>query len=106
MDEINLSIPVNKSSVLLGRNGSGKSTLFNILAGLLKHEIGSAKLLNKETNFLSYAERERLICFLPQFHKAVFPFEVRDVILTGRAAFSGIRSSKEDIERERKPLLN
>lgn len=104
LSKINLSIPVNKFSVLLGRNGSGKSTLFNIIAGLLKHKQGSVKLLDKETNFLTYAQRAKLIGFLPQFHKAVFPFEVRDVILTGRAAFSGIRPSKDDYEKVNKAI--
>ena len=99
LQNVNLRFHANRFSVLLGRNGSGKSTLFNIIAGLLRHSTGSVQLLGKEINFLSYGERARLIGFLPQFHKAVFPFRVRDVILTGRAAFSGIRPSKDDLGR-------
>ena len=104
LQNVNLRFPANRFSVLLGRNGSGKSTLFNIIAGLLRHSSGSVELLGKETNFLSYAERARLIGFLPQFHKAVFPFQVRDVILTGRAAFSGIRPSRDDAGRVNKAM--
>jgi iron complex transport system ATP-binding protein len=36
LNDVNMSFPEGKLSVILGRNGSGKSTLFNIIAGLEK----------------------------------------------------------------------
>lgn len=104
LQDVNLSFPTNRFSVLLGRNGSGKSTLFNIIAGLIKHRHGSVKLFDRETNSLSYKDKAKLIGFLPQFHKAIFPFAARDVILTGRAAFSGVRPSKTDLELVQKAV--
>lgn len=37
LNDVNMSFPEGKLSVILGRNGSGKSTLFNIIAGLEKN---------------------------------------------------------------------
>ncbi|PTX18906.1 ABC transporter family protein [Pontibacter mucosus] len=48
LEEVNVTFPANRFSVLLGRNGSGKSTLFNIMAGLQKYKQGSVKLMGKE----------------------------------------------------------
>lgn len=36
LDDINLTIPLNKFVVILGQSGSGKTTLLNVMAGLLR----------------------------------------------------------------------
>ncbi len=72
--------------MLLGRNGSGKSTLLKVIAGVLKGK-GLIKFHGYDATSLSGAARARMIGYLPQFHQAVFPFTVEDVVLTGRAAY-------------------
>ncbi|TXK29658.1 ABC transporter ATP-binding protein [Pontibacter qinzhouensis] len=99
LEQVNVAFPANSFSVLLGRNGSGKSTLFNIMAGLQKYQQGSVKLLGKERSKMSFPDCARVLGFLPQFHKSVFPFQVKDVVLTGRAAFSAFNPSKSDREK-------
>jgi iron complex transport system ATP-binding protein len=96
LDEVSTAFPSGSFSVLLGRNGSGKSTLFNIIAGLEKYQQGSVKLMGKERKQLSYKHCATILGFLPQFHKTVFPFKVKDVVITGRAAFSSYLPSKQD----------
>jgi iron complex transport system ATP-binding protein len=98
LENVNVGFRPNKFSVLLGRNGSGKSTLFNLIVGLLNSHAGSIELFGKDASKFSNLEKARNIGFLPQFHSAIFPFMSRDVILTGRAAFSGFSPKKEDYE--------
>lgn len=98
LEDVDASFSKGVFSVLLGRNGSGKSTLFNLMAGLETYKHGSIKLFGKEKKELSFAQCARLIGFLSQFHKTVFSFRVRDVVLTGRAAFSTFSPSKSDIK--------
>lgn len=98
LDNINLVFPAGEFSVLLGRNGSGKSTLFNVVAGIEKYATGSVKLMGKERKKLPYAECASILGFLPQFHHPVFPFNVRDVVLTGRAAFSRFAPKASDMD--------
>ncbi|MDO6392102.1 ABC transporter ATP-binding protein [Pontibacter sp. BT731] len=99
LEQVQVAFPSNRFSVLLGRNGSGKSTLFNIMAGLQKYRHGSVKLMGKERSNMSFSDCARVLGFLPQFHKSVFPFQVKDVVLTGRAAFSAFSPRRSDMEK-------
>jgi iron complex transport system ATP-binding protein len=87
LQDVSLQAPTGEFTILLGKNGSGKSTLLRLLAGLLPLKEGTVEILGKNLDRLSLAERGRLIGFLPQFHNPVFPFSVREVVLTGRAAY-------------------
>lgn len=104
LKEVNAVFPENKFSVLLGVNGGGKSTLFKIIAGLLKDYQGNISICGKEMNKLRFKDRASLIGFLPQFTQTVFSFTVEEILLTGRAAFSGFAPTKEDKERTHKIL--
>lgn len=50
---------------LTGNNGSGKTTLLKTLAGLIKPH-GSINIENREINTLTWAQKARLLSFLPQ----------------------------------------
>jgi len=99
LEDVNIAFPEGKFSVVLGRNGSGKSTLFNVLSGMAAYKQGSVKLMGRERKEMSFADCAQIMGFLPQFHKSVFPFKVRDVVLTGRAAFSSFSPKKADLEK-------
>ncbi len=117
LDDVNASFYKHKFSVLLGTNGSGKSTLFKSITGLLPGYEGTVLINGKQTDILSHKQKAALVGFLPQFYQTVFPFTVEDILLTGRAAFSGFSPTKEDrqmvgrvlheldIERLRKKLF-
>jgi iron complex transport system ATP-binding protein len=99
LNDVNMSFPEGKISVILGRNGSGKSTLFNIIAGLEKKYNGSVLIGETERRDWKVGRANSLkLGFLNQFHQTTFPFSVVDVILTGRASFSRFSPSKEDFE--------
>ncbi len=99
LNDVNMSFPEGKLSVILGRNGSGKSTLFNIIAGLEKKYNGSVLIGETERRDWKVGRANSLkLGFLNQFHQTTFPFSVVDVILTGRASFSRFSPNKEDLE--------
>lgn len=93
---VDLTIPEGRLVALLGRNGSGKSTLLRLLAGLLAPVGGSVEVLGRPLSGLSPRHRARLIGFLPQHHRPVFPFTVADVVLTGRAGHAALSPSRRD----------
>jgi iron complex transport system ATP-binding protein len=97
LKDVDIEIESGKLTFILGQNGSGKSTFLKILAGLLPFQKGSIKISGKESKKLSYSERSKMTGFLNQSHKAVFPFSVSDVVLTGRAGFINYIPKKTDI---------
>ncbi len=85
--DINLTIPREGFSVVLGRNGSGKSTLLRIMAGVADRWEGRVTVFGKDLRDLSPSWRAKVVGYLPQQHRPVFPFSVEDVVLTGRASY-------------------
>ena len=97
LEDVNIEIDAGKLTFILGQNGGGKSTFLKILAGLLHFQKGSIKIFGKESTKFSFKERSKMTGFLNQSHKAVFPFSVGDVVLTGRAGFINYIPDKNDI---------
>jgi iron complex transport system ATP-binding protein len=96
LDDVTLSIADGAFTVLLGRNGSGKSTLMRVMAGLEACKAGRIELSGVDLGRLSAAKRARLIGYLPQQHRPVFPFSAEDVVLTGRAGHVTLVPGKAD----------
>ena len=90
LENIFAKIPYGSFTVIMGRNGSGKSTLLKLISGLLHPSEGDIYIDDKMLRTLSNREKARLIGFLGQQHRAIFPFTVEEVVMTGRAAFVGI----------------
>jgi iron complex transport system ATP-binding protein len=90
LENIFAQIPYGSFTVIMGRNGSGKSTLLKLISGLLHPSEGDIYIDDKMLRTLSNRKKARLIGFLGQQHRAIFPFTVEEVVMTGRAAFVGI----------------
>ena len=97
LEDVNIEIDTGKLTFVLGQNGSGKSTFLKILAGLLHLHKGNIKIFGKDSAKLSFKESSMMTGFLNQSHKAVFPFSVGDVVLTGRAGFINYIPKKTDL---------
>jgi iron complex transport system ATP-binding protein len=99
LKEVSIEIQAGQFTVILGRNGSGKSTLLRIMAGLLKPKSGTLCVLGRDLQRLSLSERAKIIGYLPQFHRPVFPFTAEEVVLTGRASYVNLipREADRDI---------
>jgi iron complex transport system ATP-binding protein len=87
LQNVNVSFPEGKFTVILGKNGSGKSTLLKLIAGILTPQKGKIRIMGKDLGTIGMAERAKLVGYLSQFHQPVFPFTVEEVVLTGRASY-------------------
>lgn len=96
LDHVDVDIDAGKLTIVLGQNGSGKSTFLRIVAGLLTAQKGEITIDGKLSAKLRFSERSKLTGFLNQQHKAVFPFLVEDVVLTGRVGFAGFVPKEAD----------
>ena len=90
LENISVQIPKGLFTVIMGQNGSGKSTLLKLISGLLHPSHGDIYIDDKMLRTLSNRKKAHLIGFLGQQHRAIFPFTVEEVVMTGRAAFIGI----------------
>lgn len=73
------TFPAGKITALLGANGCGKSTLLSAVAGLTPVHSGA----------ITVDTPNAVLGFVTQAHAVSFPFDVVDVVLTGRVRLSG-----------------
>ncbi|MDI4635119.1 ABC transporter ATP-binding protein [Pelomonas sp. V22] len=64
VDGLNLSIPRGEFHALLGPNGAGKTTTLRMVAGLLKPDAGTARILGHDITADPVAAK-RVLAFLP-----------------------------------------
>ncbi|NQD71745.1 ABC transporter ATP-binding protein [Sphingobacterium shayense] len=97
LKDVNVKFSSGELSIILGRNGSGKSSLFNILSGLERKYQGEVFFHGVERSDIKpHKDAKVRIGFMSQFHHSTFPFDVLDVLLTGRAAFSKFAPTSHD----------
>jgi len=60
LDELDLAIPCGSIHAIVGANGAGKSTLFRILLGFLAPTSGESRILGRDSQHLTPADRGRI----------------------------------------------
>ena len=90
-----ISFELTKGGIfcLFGPNGCGKSTLIECLLGYLKPSSGNILLNNKPISKIKPMDLAKSIGYVPQSHTKNFPYKVIDIVLMGRAAYTGTFSS-------------
>jgi iron complex transport system ATP-binding protein len=98
---LNLAIPAQKTTVLVGANGCGKSTLLRGLARLLKPKSGKVYLDGKAISQLKEKTIAKKLGMLPQGPTAPEGLTVRDLVAMGRYSYQSWLQqwSTEDEER-------
>jgi ABC-2 type transport system ATP-binding protein len=93
---IDLEIRQGEFFGLLGPNGAGKTTLINVLAGLVRADQGTARILGHDV-VADYREARRLLGVVPQ--ELVFDpfFTVRET-LEIQSGYFGIRDNRAWVE--------
>ncbi|MBR0113065.1 MAG: ABC transporter ATP-binding protein [Clostridia bacterium] len=97
---VSLEVSEGEAVCLLGPNGSGKTTMLDCVLGFHRHFSGSIEVCGKDVLSLSRPEAAKYISYVPQLHTPTFPYTVREVVLMGRTARSGLLGApgKEDYE--------
>jgi iron complex transport system ATP-binding protein len=75
---------------LLGPNGSGKTTLLSAIAGLVPATAGRIEVAGADINRLSPRQRALALSCVPQRSEAPAGFSVRELVLMGRFAHTGL----------------
>ena len=60
LDNLDLRIPRGRIHAIVGANGAGKSTLFRILMGFMPPSSGEARILGRDSQSLTPADRARI----------------------------------------------
>lgn len=84
LEDINLSIPSNKISVIIGANGCGKSTLLKTMARLIKPAQGEIILDGKAIHEIPPKQLARILGLLPQSPVVPEGITVSDLVGRGR----------------------
>jgi iron complex transport system ATP-binding protein len=82
--DVSISIAPGSLTGLLGPNGCGKTTLLKLLSGVLKPELGSVRLADRELRLLSSRTVAQHIAVVPQETHPAFDFTVMEMVLMGR----------------------
>lgn len=100
LDNINLQIPSNKISVIIGANGCGKSTLLKTLARLIKPTSGSIVLDGQLIHKYPSKQLAKIVGMLPQSPIVPEGITVADLVGRGRFPHQSLFGnwSKQDYE--------
>jgi iron complex transport system ATP-binding protein len=99
--DVSLSCASGTMTAVIGSNGSGKSTLIRMLAGLLKPHSGELILGGAPFRSWSPRLRARQIGYVPQSTATAFPFQVMDLVMSGRTPHTSRFRFEDTRDRER-----
>lgn len=99
LHSISFSVLPGQICGLLGPNGSGKSTLFRCCMGFLHPEQGEVYVNGVNVAHMPPKKLAKYIAYVPQEHKEMFPFPVRDMVGMGRAPHIRHSFSLSDADR-------
>ena len=85
LDQVNLQIPSNQISVIIGANACGKSTLLKTLARLIKPSSGQVLLDGQPIHKIPSKQLARIVGLLPQ--SPIVPEGITVADLVGRGRF-------------------
>ena len=100
VEDVNVSVYSGEVVSILGPNGAGKTTLLKCILKLLK-PYGAILINGKEINTYHMKDLAKILGYVPQIPKVVFPYRVIDYVLMGRAPHHSIFSlpSKKEYDK-------
>lgn len=101
IEHMNLSIPKEKISIIIGANGCGKSTLLKTIARINKPKNGEIFINKKSIKELKEKNIAKEVAFLPQGPTCPSGLTVRDLVAYGRfphqKIIGGLNSHDKDL---------
>lgn len=100
LNDVNLSIPSNQISIIIGANGCGKSTLLKTMARLIKPTGGDVLLDGKSIHKMAPKQLAKVLGLLPQSPIVPEGITVADLVGRGRFPHQSVMKgwSKKDYE--------
>ena len=104
---VSLTAEAGKLLCILGPNGSGKTTLLRCLLGFLRPDSGEILLDDRPLGKHSRGALARLMAYVPQTPQSAFAFTVRELVLMGRLAHTGLLglAGKQDLDVVRQAMI-
>ena len=93
LQDVSLSVDAGEIVCVVGPNGSGKTTLLDCATGFLHAQKGEIDVCGKPLHTYRRQALAQKIAYVPQQHYPTFPYRVRDVVLMGRTAHTGLFGS-------------
>lgn len=87
ISSLNISIPANCITAILGPNGTGKTTFLHLILGWLRPGKGRVILAGRDISSWEGGERGRTLSLLPQKEPANFEYTVLEYLLLGRTPY-------------------
>ncbi|MDQ0360367.1 ABC transporter ATP-binding protein [Breznakia pachnodae] len=100
IDDLSVTLPDGKISVIIGANACGKSTLLKTYARLLQPKKGEILLDGKNIHLENTKELAKVIGLLPQSPIAPEGIRVSDLVARGRFPHQGFMSSLTEKDYE------
>ncbi|KRS17152.1 ABC transporter ATP-binding protein [Roseovarius indicus] len=99
IEGLNLSLPGDKVTAIIGPNGCGKSTLLKALARVLPAHSGTVTLDGEAVSALAPRALARRLAILPQSLHAPEGIRVADLVRRGRLPWRGLLSPWREEDR-------
>ncbi len=97
---VSFTAAADKLACVLGPNGSGKTTLLRCLLGQLQPHKGEILLDSRELSRYSRRGLARMMAYVPQLPQSAFQFTVRELVLMGRYAHTGVLGMTGEQDRK------
>lgn len=100
IDGVDITIPSNKISVIIGANGCGKSTLLKTLARLIKPVSGEVLIDGKKITSMKSKQLAQVLGLLPQSPVVPEGITVWDLVSRGRYPYQSFLKSMDKTDFE------
>jgi len=97
--DVTLDVHESEIVAIVGPNGSGKTTLLKCIDRILKPRKGTILIDGNDIEDFSQIEIAKMIGYVPQSVKQLFPATVFEVVLMGRRPYLGWRCGRKDLEK-------
>lgn len=87
LEDVKLNLGPGEVLGIVGPNGSGKSTLLKCMNRILKTKQNTVLIDGKDVRTIGLRDLAKMMGYVPQNSRNIFPFTVFDIVLMGRRPY-------------------